>query len=229
MISAGINLVMTVIGFAVSTMFIVFVCTRLICARIHLNASRRSFPIASRSNLSMMERGCHGLERAAVAKFPTKKFSDKFFAAAENSQCTVCLSEYQGEDMLRILPYCGHSFHVTCIDLWLQQNSTCPVCRISLREFPERKQLMQPLFSSALQPHYGIESFDTHHYHCMMAGNELPSRTPDNHGVNHIEEDHFPSEGGGAVAMDNITCLSEGDFIKNEGKKHVESPSNFQI
>lgn len=54
MISSGINLVMTVIGFAVSTTFIVFVCTRLVCARIHLNATRRSFPIASRSNLSIV-------------------------------------------------------------------------------------------------------------------------------------------------------------------------------
>ena len=52
MMSSGINLVMTVIGFTVSTLFIVFVCTRLVCARIHLNASRRSFPIASRSDLS---------------------------------------------------------------------------------------------------------------------------------------------------------------------------------
>lgn len=33
-----------------------------------------------------MERGSHGLERVTVAKFPTKKYSDKFFAAAENSQ-----------------------------------------------------------------------------------------------------------------------------------------------
>lgn len=33
-----------------------------------------------------MEHGCQGLERADVAKFPTKKYSDKFFAAAENSQ-----------------------------------------------------------------------------------------------------------------------------------------------
>ncbi|EEF24747.1 conserved hypothetical protein, partial [Ricinus communis] len=53
MIGSGINLVMTVIGFAVSTMFIVFVCTRLVCARIQLNSSRRSFPIASRSDLSI--------------------------------------------------------------------------------------------------------------------------------------------------------------------------------
>uniref|UniRef100_A0A2N9HYA8 Uncharacterized protein n=1 Tax=Fagus sylvatica TaxID=28930 RepID=A0A2N9HYA8_FAGSY len=58
MISSGLNLVMTVIGFAVSTMFIVFVCTRLVCARIHFNASRRSFPIASRSDLTLAVFGC---------------------------------------------------------------------------------------------------------------------------------------------------------------------------
>lgn len=33
-----------------------------------------------------MERGCQGLERVDVAKFPVKKYSDKFFAAEENSQ-----------------------------------------------------------------------------------------------------------------------------------------------
>ena len=54
MMASGINLVMAVIGFAVSTMFIVFGCTRLICARIQLNASRRSFHIASRSDLSIV-------------------------------------------------------------------------------------------------------------------------------------------------------------------------------
>ena len=54
MISTGLNLVMTVIGFSVSTMFIVFVCTRLVCARIHFNASRRSFPVASRSDLGLV-------------------------------------------------------------------------------------------------------------------------------------------------------------------------------
>ena len=54
MTSSGTNLVMTVIGFTVSTMFIVFVCTRLICARIQLISSRRSFAISSRSDLSMV-------------------------------------------------------------------------------------------------------------------------------------------------------------------------------
>ncbi|KAJ7974945.1 RING-H2 finger protein [Quillaja saponaria] len=196
MISSGINLVMTVIGFAVSTMFIVFICTRLVCARIHLNASRRSFPFASRSDLNMLERGLNGLEPIVVANFPTKKYGDEY--APEDAQCTVCLSEYHGEDMIRILPYCGHSFHVTCIDIWLQQHSTCPVCRISLREFQERKCLMQ-----------------------------VSARTRDSHGMDPIQEDNFAAESGGAETMENVTPSSEGDqIIKDTGNKHVESPSN---
>lgn len=38
-----------------------------------------------------MERGCQGLERIDVAKFPVKKYSDKFFAAGENSQYVTSL------------------------------------------------------------------------------------------------------------------------------------------
>ncbi|KAE9612175.1 putative chromatin regulator PHD family [Lupinus albus] len=150
-ISSELNMV-TVIGFAVSTMVIVFICTRLICTRIHLHASTRSLPEGARSNPTMMGRSIYGLERATVAKFPTKKYTDNFFADAENTQCAICLSEYQGEDVLCILPNCGHSFHVTCIDLWLRQNSSCPVCRISLRHFPNNNQLMQPVSGSALPP-----------------------------------------------------------------------------
>ncbi|KAJ6845668.1 RING-H2 finger protein ATL68-like [Iris pallida] len=118
MISSGVNLVMTVIGFAVSVMFIVFVCTRLVCARIQLRASRRSFPTASRSDLSVLERGLHGMEPLVVASFPTKEFGDQSISSGQDTQCTVCLAEYQPKDVLRILPYCRHAFHVTCIDIW---------------------------------------------------------------------------------------------------------------
>lgn len=179
MISSGINLVMTVIGFTVSTMFIVFVCTRLICARIHLNSSRRSSAMASRSNLSILERGLHGIEPLMVANFPTKNYRDLCFSSKENTQCTVCLAEYRDEDTLRILPVCGHSFHATCIDIWLQQNSTCPVCRISLREIPERKWYMQPMFSSAIRSQYNTQSINRHCCHCLSTGHTHSSRSRD--------------------------------------------------
>ncbi|KAF8395352.1 hypothetical protein HHK36_019298 [Tetracentron sinense] len=232
MIASGINLVMTVIGFAVSTMFIVFVCTRLVCARIQLHVSRRSFPTASRSDLSLLGRGLHGLEPVVVATFPTKKYSDEFFSSREDAQCTVCLAEYQEKDILRILPYCGHSFHVTCIDIWFQQHSTCPVCRISLRESPERKRVMQSLFSSAVRSRDGMDSLDSHSYYCSYAGHGYSSRAPDNRRMEPIQEDQFTSEVVAAGAGEIISFLMEdnlvqkGTGIEESQDKHAESPSN---
>lgn len=43
--------------------------------------------------------------------------------------CTVCLSEFEKDDIIRLLPKCNHSFHVDCIDMWFHSHSTCPLCR----------------------------------------------------------------------------------------------------
>lgn len=45
----------------------------------------------------------------------------------------MCLCEYEESETLRSLPTCGHYFHIACIDQWLSNNSTCPLCRINLR------------------------------------------------------------------------------------------------
>lgn len=45
----------------------------------------------------------------------------------------MCLEEYEAKDVVRVLPACGHAFHAACIDAWLRQHPTCPVCRASLR------------------------------------------------------------------------------------------------
>ncbi|PAN49756.1 hypothetical protein PAHAL_9G473200 [Panicum hallii] len=44
-------------------------------------------------------------------------------------ECTVCLAEMKDGERGRLLPVCGHRFHVECIDQWFRANSTCPVCR----------------------------------------------------------------------------------------------------
>ncbi|OWM70282.1 hypothetical protein CDL15_Pgr026132 [Punica granatum] len=255
MMSNGINLVMTVIGFAVSTMFIVFVCTRLICARIQLSASRRSFPLASRSDLSIvstdpslpsnrllvnligirrrtkLERGLHGLEPVVVSNFPTKKYSDEFFSTIDDTQCTVCLAEYHHEDMLRILPNCGHSFHANCIDIWLQQHSTCPVCRISLREFSEKRRIMQPLFSSALRSHRGPGPFLVHSPNCVYAGQSFQSRTVGWHHACPIQEDNHGPDSIATEARESIPTANDdqSQLSGNKVDRHLESPSNGQF
>ncbi|CAA3019003.1 RING-H2 finger ATL38-like [Olea europaea subsp. europaea] len=180
MMSSQINLVMTVIGFAMSTLFIVFVCTRLIWARIQLNASRRALTTGSRSDLNILERGLNGLEPLVVANFPIKKYKDLCWSSKENTQCTVCLAEYNEEDKLRILPNCGHSFHASCIDIWLHKQSTCPVCRISLNELPERKRFMQPMFSSAIRPQYSMQSINVRYCQCLSNCHRHSPRSLDN-------------------------------------------------
>lgn len=49
-------------------------------------------------------------------------------------ECPVCLAEYLEKDKLRILDKCSHHFHQECIDAWLASNSSCPLCRTSLRQ-----------------------------------------------------------------------------------------------
>jgi len=52
--------------------------------------------------------------------------------------CAICLSEYaKGDELVRVLPACGHFFHADCrIDWWLRQRGTCPICRGGLRPLP---------------------------------------------------------------------------------------------
>ncbi|XWS56600.1 hypothetical protein CRYUN_Cryun09bG0099900 [Craigia yunnanensis] len=42
--------------------------------------------------------------------------------------CSVCLEQVNVGDLIRSLP-CLHQFHASCVDPWLRQQGTCPVCK----------------------------------------------------------------------------------------------------
>ncbi|KAI4354456.1 hypothetical protein L6164_003316 [Bauhinia variegata] len=48
------------------------------------------------------------------------------------SECPVCLSVFTDGEEVRQLSACKHSFHATCIDLWLDNHSNCPICRATV-------------------------------------------------------------------------------------------------
>ncbi|XP_003471771.3 E3 ubiquitin-protein ligase RNF149 isoform X2 [Cavia porcellus] len=48
---------------------------------------------------------------------------------AEN--CAVCIENFKVNDLIRILP-CRHIFHSTCIDPWLLDHRTCPMCKLDV-------------------------------------------------------------------------------------------------
>ncbi|KAG8391755.1 hypothetical protein BUALT_Bualt01G0220000 [Buddleja alternifolia] len=143
MLVSGMNLITTIIGFGMSATFIVFVCTRLICGRLRRIEARQMFEIDSRIDLEMPEQHrMNGLEPVVVAAIPTMKFNREAFSSMEDAQCSICLAEYQEKEVLRIMPKCGHSFHLSCIDIWLRKQSTCPVCRLSLQDSVETKNIL---------------------------------------------------------------------------------------
>lgn len=44
-------------------------------------------------------------------------------------ECNICLTEYDDEEMLTVLP-CKHYYHTECIEHWLKKESKkCPVCK----------------------------------------------------------------------------------------------------
>ncbi|XP_010025409.2 RING-H2 finger protein ATL39 [Eucalyptus grandis] len=68
----------------------------------------------------------HLLEVLPTFAYGEAKGREDWIGGAE---CAVCLSEFDEPDTLRLLPWCGHAFHVQCIDKWLAKHVECPVCR----------------------------------------------------------------------------------------------------
>jgi hypothetical protein len=88
-----------------------------------------------------------GLKKRALKALPKLAYADAVVAAAAArgadedeedwwnkaeevlSECAICLAEFGEWEEVRVMPQCGHGFHVACVDTWLLSNSSCPSCR----------------------------------------------------------------------------------------------------
>ncbi|KAG0534979.1 hypothetical protein BDA96_04G326300 [Sorghum bicolor] len=86
---------------------------------------------------SRRQRRPRGLDAEVVEAFPTMKYAEaKALRVGKQGggalECAVCLSEFEDEERLTLLPKCSHAFHPDCIGEWLASHVTCPVCRCNL-------------------------------------------------------------------------------------------------
>lgn len=81
--------------------------------------------------------GCSGSQRHRGA----------WGSASSNSSpvCAICLEEFQDGQDLRIIS-CAHEFHKDCVDPWLLQHRTCPLCMHNIMgtERQSQRSRLQP-------------------------------------------------------------------------------------
>ncbi|XP_034722376.1 E3 ubiquitin-protein ligase RNF130 [Etheostoma cragini] len=90
---------------------------------------------SSRSYSSARDRSQRRLGDAAkkaIGKLTTRtvKKGDKE-TDPDFNHCAVCIEAYQLNDVVRILP-CKHVFHKVCVDPWLNEHCTCPMCKLNI-------------------------------------------------------------------------------------------------
>ncbi|XP_078401523.1 E3 ubiquitin-protein ligase RNF6 isoform X2 [Cetorhinus maximus] len=69
-----------------------------------------------------------GLTKEQIDNLLTRNYGNISAENEVSKTCSVCINEYAVGNKLRRLP-CAHEFHIHCIDRWLSENSTCPICR----------------------------------------------------------------------------------------------------
>ncbi|KAK8627073.1 hypothetical protein V6N13_134700 [Hibiscus sabdariffa] len=65
-----------------------------------------------------------------VARFEDLKLSNGGDGEDDAAVCSICLAEFDDEDVVSRIQKCGHVFHMNCIEKWMARDHfTCPLCR----------------------------------------------------------------------------------------------------
>lgn len=88
-----------------------------------------------------------GIDEETLGSYPKVTYAeameDTSAMRTTASCCSICLADYRDADVVRLLPECGHLFHVDCVDPWLRTRPTCPVCRASPAPSPMPTPLVE--------------------------------------------------------------------------------------
>ncbi|XP_061357971.1 E3 ubiquitin-protein ligase ATL42-like [Gastrolobium bilobum] len=120
----SLAVVIGILGLMFTLTFILLMYAKFCQRRVSvpLGDPENQLPIGrSRSRFS-------GIDKTVIESLPFFRFSS-LKGSREGLECAVCLSKFEDVEILRLLPKCKHAFHIDCIDHWLEQHSTCPICR----------------------------------------------------------------------------------------------------
>ena len=142
-----------IVGVLTTTFFLVLL---LLLYAKHCNGA--DMPLASNANPNgethLHKRKNSGIERTVVESLPTFKFGS-LRGQKNGLECAVCLNGFEDPEVLRLLPKCKHAFHMECVDMWLDQHSSCPLCRYKVNPddivLPQRQNTDEESSSSNIE------------------------------------------------------------------------------
>lgn len=80
---------------------------------------------ASSSEVHSISTSADGLSAAQIASLENREVLGSSMQA---DACSICIEGFHVGDSIRRLA-CGHAFHISCIDLWLVRQASCPLCK----------------------------------------------------------------------------------------------------
>ncbi|XP_015912683.1 E3 ubiquitin-protein ligase goliath [Parasteatoda tepidariorum] len=80
----------------------------------------------------MLSRKLCSAAKKALDKIPVKTVkTDESDQDEDYECCAICIESFQQGELIRSLP-CRHSFHKICIDPWLLEHRSCPMCKLDI-------------------------------------------------------------------------------------------------
>ncbi|XP_074559355.1 uncharacterized protein LOC141815318 [Curcuma longa] len=94
-----------------------------------------------------------GLDESIISSISVAEYRTGDGLHESASACSVCLGEFCDGERVRLLPKCGHAFHVPCIDTWLRDHVNCPLCRSHIVDSQGEPALALPDLSISTSRH----------------------------------------------------------------------------
>ncbi|MCD9558936.1 hypothetical protein HAX54_016636 [Datura stramonium] len=113
----------------------IFILITFLCFRFLHKRSSSSSQHDEESGVQTRQEHVGGLAAGTISALPIFMFklsSSKNDNYNMESECSICLGCYEDEEIVKMMPKCGHGFHSLCLDKWLGNCSTCPLCRSSV-------------------------------------------------------------------------------------------------
>lgn len=153
-----------------------------------------------------------------VSSLPKRLLTTSDKEIVNEEICPICIESYTAEDTIRILP-CQHVFHRKCVDTWLFQKETCPMCKYNIvkqRDIASSSRETPVILSSPT-----VESWEPDHVSSTSVDSLVPTDSTATvvveNGNRQIEGDvepHFASTHGTGANTSEDECLYKSDAMQ---------------